>query len=557
MQISGMDNDSIIQEHKNEIFVSEKPINLSFKPTRNINKQNQEMISLQDNKPLRELTRNQQSSILKDGNTRLNANGHYSPENYIKNQKLNLVIPKLNIKPPFEKNAPRIVGNIKVTVNSPTQPITYAEPTKFSPNIESKSISLARTPINNTSTQGSLIKILDPLEKGAYGAVYKCTDAAHEGDSGRIMAIKCIDTDAQGIPCLMEASIMSVLNHPNLNRAIRVHATPKMLYIVSELAISDLSKWTRRDKGAHIPSPKELRKWAYSLIQATACLHRQQIIHGDIKASNVLLFQDGNIKLSDFTLSTMKWNTKGSPERRHTICTCTHRPLEVWLNRDWDLEVDIWSLGCTLYEIAYGELLFPYQGNSKEGSLLRDKTINCLLDWAENGPAGKQSVSISRAQIDFIPFRLSPLFSTPQYSLFNDLILSMLRISPQERPTAIKLLDHPYFKQGDPLFPNPYEIISTPANTLDQSEINKLTRLLMKFTQSSSVIALSIELYSRCTGIQHENDYIKLMTCLWISSKLMYRNPIHSDISSSLILSMERIICSHLSFRLHTAALKD
>lgn len=523
---------------QNENFLSNKQISLAFKPTRNI----QKMSECGDNNYF--IYNQHNESSLRDGI-------HIDKNKTIAYNKPNLVIPKLITKSTHEKKEHRIIGNIKITVNSPT----HIEFTKV--NSENKSISLPRTPLGNVNPSGSLIKILDPLEKGAYGAVYKCTEVAHESEANRTMAIKCIDTDVQGIPCLMEASIMSILNHPNLNRAIRVHATPKMLYIVSELAISDLSKWTRRDKAAHIPSAKELRKWSYSLIQATACLHRQQIIHGDIKASNVLLFQDGNIKLSDFTLSTMKWSSRGSPERRHTICTCTHRPLEVWLNREWDLEVDMWSLGCTLYEIAYGELLFPYQGNSKEGSLLRDKTINCLLDWAENGPSGKQAVSISRAQVDFIPFRLSPLFATQQYSLFNDLILSMLRIAPHERPSAIKLLDHPYFKQGDHLSPDPYEIISTPVSTLDQEEINRLNRHLMKFTQAAGVISLSIELYSRCTGIQNENDYIKLMTCLWIASKLMYRNPISSDISSSQILSMERIICSHLSFRLHVAALGD
>jgi serine/threonine protein kinase len=412
---------------------------------------------------------------------------------------------------------------------------------------------LPTAPILSTSptSPGSVIKIMDPVEKGAYGAVYTCKE---NRDTGTTMAIKCIETDTNGIPCLMEASIMSIFSHPYLNRAIRIQTTSKMLYIISDLAISDLSKWTRRDKGGHMPNPTQLRKWTHSLIQAVACLHRENIIHGDIKGSNVLLFQDGTIKLSDFTLATMKWLS--APERRHTVFTCTHRPMEVWLNREWDQEADIWALGCTLYEIAYGELLFPYQGNTKdrENSQLREKSITCLLDWAERCPSGKQRATVSRPHIDFIPFQLSALFHHERYRLFNDLILSMLRLDPNERPSAIKLLDHPYFKDGEPIPLVPYEMISTPVAKLPEKDVLALTRQLNRFTNSAAVIRLALELYARCLGIRHENDYVKLMTCLWIASKLIHRTATTSDVPTSQILSMERLICAHLSFRLHVAS---
>ena len=85
----------------------------------------------------------------------------------------------------------------------------------------------------------------------------------------------------------METSIMSIIHHPYLQKAISVHASPKMLYIISELATSDLSRYLRLKE--NLPSPTLLRKWSFYLLQAVACLHRKDIIHGDIKASNILL----------------------------------------------------------------------------------------------------------------------------------------------------------------------------------------------------------------------------------------------------------------------------
>lgn len=390
---------------------------------------------------------------------------------------------------------------------------------------------------------GFKITILEqePLGKGTYGRVYKCYD-----EYGTVMAIKCISTDHTGISCLMEASIMSAIHHPNLHRAVRIHATPKTLYIVSELALSDLSHWTRRDKGGTPPSLVQLQRWAYDLLQAVACLHRHHIIHGDIKASNVLLFPDGNVRLSDFTLSTKMWP---QIDRRYTVCTHTHRPLEVILHQNWDTSVDLWSLGCTLYEIAYGEPLFPSQG--KDNLQIRSRMINLLHDWATNGPLQQNFPNIDRPTIDFVPWKLSPLWSHNDYQLFNSVLLSLLRIDPKERTPALNLLKHPFFSPLKELGTSSYTIISTPSSKLDDDTYTRLQQTCSRYTSSRVLIDYAIDLYSRLLSLSQINDTTKIASCLWIGSKLIHRTPlVINDIPLSHILSAERLICIHLSFRL-------
>lgn len=410
------------------------------------------------------------------------------------------------------------------------------------------------TPAYLHESIGTKITLFSLLGRGSYGSVYACQD-----EFGARLAIKCIETDgaSSGIPCLMETSIMSIIHHPYLQKAISVHASPKMLYIISELATSDLNRHLR--SRGNLPSPTLLRKWTFYLLQAVACLHRKDIIHGDIKASNILLFDNEIIRLTDFTLSVYRGGLEGSRiVYTHTICTSTHRPLEVWLNREWDTPVDIWSLGCTLYEIAYGRSLFPFQGrpneNLKEGSLLRERMVNCLLDWAERGPGGRQESTVSRSDHEYTPFYLDDRFQNPEYADFNILILSMLKLDPSARPSASDLLSHSYFRTNLSPLIVPFMIISTPVSHLSERDISKLTRALSRCgSTSKSLIALSIELYSRCLGIRSDNHYLKLMACYWIAFKLIHRvaPQCQLDLPLTDILAMERTICSHLSFRLH------
>lgn len=390
------------------------------------------------------------------------------------------------------------------------------------------------------------ITILERLGKGGYGSVYKC-----QSDTGEIFAAKRIRNDEHGISCLMEISIMSSITHPHLNTSRQVHIDAEYTYIFMDLAQGDLepTRLYRAGSDRKLPSLALLRRWTHQLLSAVDCLHREHIIHCDIKAANVLRFGD-DVKLSDFTLAARKWSPQ--TRYRHNICTCTHRPLEVLLGREWDERVDIWSLGCTLYEIAYGECMFPYQGfgEAEESRSIRDRCINCILDWGER--LDHQKLPVEKRPCEYILHRENATFLQPEYKEFNRLLLRMLRLDPKERPSTAELLSDP-FLNGFPL--STYTVTQANLTLLPESDL-VLYETVANSTLAESrmpwqdlIVRLGREIFQRCGRLAIIAKNLRIITCLYIASKLIARAPLELGGLKKKVLEVEKVICTALSFR--------
>ena len=391
------------------------------------------------------------------------------------------------------------------------------------------------------------------LGHGSYGTVYLATD-----ENGKQLAVKCCKIGEVGIPNILEVSIMGSMVHPYLNRALRILASDTTLYIIQELAQTDLAQYTRREKGNHKPNIQELKRWCYCLAEAVSALHTDNIIHADIKANNILLYSDGSIRLSDYTLATKKWNP--GDKFTHNVCTCAHRPLECLTRRTWDESLDIWSLGCTFYEIAYGELLFPYQGvlesehtikDKESKTRLRHRSINAIIDWSSRGPNPPTSFEVTgipQYAIDYIPFTLCDEFKNPEMALFNNMICKMLIVDPSKRPNIDQVLSHPFFAgMNSPL----YLSIKRPTNKISISEQARVHRYIQRYTNNEIIQGLALNIYCRCNDLQNISEHVRAAVCTWISSKIVVGEPPKISLPLNQILSTEREICHNLLFRLH------
>lgn len=399
--------------------------------------------------------------------------------------------------------------------------------------------------------------------KGSYGDVFLATD-----ENGKEVAAKCCAINGKGIPNILEASIMASMIHPYLNRALRIQASDTKLYIIQELAQTDLAQYTRRDKRNHKPSLDELRRWCYCLAQAVDALHREGIIHADIKASNVLLYADDSIRLTDFTLATKRWQ----PGERftHNACTCTHRPLECLMKRPWDESLDIWSLGCTFYELAYGELLFPYQGlleptetnklkpeaerqaKADAKQRLRERSVNAIIDWSSRGPnppTSYEDIGTTQYPIDYIPFVLCEDYHRPEMAVFNDLVCRMLTVSPSRRPTIAEIIAHPFFTG---LRPPIYLSVRRPLNKIPVAEQARVSRYIQRYTDNEAIQKLALNMYCRCNELYTMSEHVRAAVCTWIASKIVVGYPPTITLPTNQLLAGEREVCHNLLFRLHS-----
>ena len=385
-----------------------------------------------------------------------------------------------------------------------------------------------------SKNQGRIYTMTDKcLGKGSYGHVY-CA----KNELGKKVAIKTCPINTEGIPNIFEASIMKSIQHPNINHAIDIVVSSKMLYIIQDLAVMDLHYYTSIYQLNHICSDDELKTIFYSLLQAVAILHAENIIHCDIKASNVLIYEDGSIRLSDFTLATYN----GSYQ--HTVCTASHRPLECLLKQSWDKSLDIWSLGCTFYEIAYGELLFKNQEADKNKKSLQEKSVNAILDWAKYTD---QPINNDYYNVDYIKVQLTKHYNDlPEINTF---IKKLLIVSPI-RPLAIDLLKDALFFNMTPENPN---YISVKPNKLSHFEQARIVRYIQQCSSNEKVQTLAFNIYCKLE-LPHLSEHYKAVGSTWIAHKIIdgsNTTSITPQLPLDQILHIESEIVHDLHFRLH------
>lgn len=254
------------------------------------------------------------------------------------------------------------------------------------------------------------------IGRGGFSKVYEVTIGPHEQDKGVFMskldfdnrkrhkrngALKYISPSKNsGLESSMEMHIMTQFLHPTINRGLQVNIDyDANVSIIQNLSLSDVTYMIRNS--GHKLTPKDLRRWIWSLTCGVAHLHSNGILHGDIKCGNLLLYyKDDNgpkvdinksglspelsnvdVRLNDFSLSRFIPTTDdGTQELPYYLSyTSTHRPIEVWKRNKYSFSADAWALGCTLYEMTYGMLLFPNQDSCDNQEM--NANINAFNDW--------------------------------------------------------------------------------------------------------------------------------------------------------------------------------
>uniref|UniRef100_A0A3B3DXP9 non-specific serine/threonine protein kinase n=1 Tax=Oryzias melastigma TaxID=30732 RepID=A0A3B3DXP9_ORYME len=179
---------------------------------------------------------------------------------------------------------------------------------------------------------------------------------AQNKQTGVLAAAKVIDTKTEEEleDYMVEIDILASCDHQNIVKLLDAFYYESKLWILIEFCAGGAVDAVMLELERPLTEP-QIRVVCRQTLQALDYLHENKIIHRDLKAGNILLTLDGDVKLADFGVSAR--NTKTLQRRDSFIGTPYWMAPEVVMcetskDRPYDYKADIWSLGVTLIEMA-------------------------------------------------------------------------------------------------------------------------------------------------------------------------------------------------------------
>lgn len=292
-----------------------------------------------------------------------------------------------------------------------TQPPSQAE----------ESNSPAELPEERQSNLSDLVSKEDPntiyqnpkkIGEGAAGEVYLATDTR----TGEQVAIKKMPINNQNAKLLVtEIGIMKTSTHPNIVKYFDSFLVGENIWVAMEFMGGGCLTEVLEQFQFIQMTEEQIALVCFSTMRGLSYIHSLHRIHRDIKSDNLLLGDDGSVKLADFGYAAQL--TKQKDKRNTIVGTPYWMAPELIRGQNYDQKVDIWSLGIMAMEMAEGEP--PY---------MEFPPLRALFLITTKGiPDLKEPEKWSNEMKDFLS--------------------KCLEKDPALRPDANELLKHPFFKK--------------------------------------------------------------------------------------------------------------
>ncbi|CAF3220601.1 unnamed protein product [Rotaria socialis] len=285
------------------------------------------------------------------------------------------------------------------------------------------------------------------IGQGAYGCVFKSRNVA----TNETVAIKKMSMlrTRDGLPTsvIREAALLKRVGKVDSDNLIKLKEVfseqPSVdrqnIYFIFEYVERDLERYLKMHSPLDI---NQIRNFAQQLLTAVSVLHSHSIFHRDIKPQNILVTNTGILKLADFGLAREYHEHKVFTT---VVVTMWYRAPEILLSSPYCTSADMWSVGCILGEMALGRPLFAAKSEARQ---LRRIIVLMGLpnedEWPQDSPISREAFEDYSQPI----ITLERLIRFQDSCAF-DLLRSLLAFKQSLRPTAIRALEHNFFRRVD------------------------------------------------------------------------------------------------------------
>ena len=288
-------------------------------------------------------------------------------------------------------------------------------------------------------------EVLGVVGEGAYGIVYKCKNK----ETGKFVAIKKFkETEDDLVQKTMkrELKMLQQLKHPNCVDFQDAFYHKGNLFLVFEYVEKNLLEVLEESPNGL--SPKLIRSFVYQMCKAISYLHKNNIIHRDVKPENLLIDENYQLKLCDFGFARkimLDSNNNNINPMTDYVATRWYRAPELLLsNGIYGPEVDYWAVGCIMGELADGNPMFPGENETDQ--------IDCIIKILGNLPeeqvnmfyenpiyAEKELLIVDR------PESIERRYMDKLGPTAIDFLKGLLQLDPKKRLNGDTVFKHRYF----------------------------------------------------------------------------------------------------------------
>ncbi|KAK0084064.1 hypothetical protein PV325_007665 [Microctonus aethiopoides] len=345
--------------------------------------------------------------------------------------------------------------------------------------------------------------------KGGFAKCYEIRESKSQGIyAGKIVPRSMMTKNSQREKMTQEIAIHKTLKHKNVVGFYGFFDDHYNIYIILELCRKrSMMELHKRRKAL---TECETRYFMKQILDGVHYLHKNRIIHRDLKLGNLFLDDELTVKIGDFGLAT---RLAHDGERKKTLCgTPNYIAPEILTKVGHSYEVDVWSIGCIMYTLLVGKP--PFETSTLRETYARIKSVNYKTPTHISGPA-------------------------------ITMISNTLQGIPSKRPSVSKLLNDPFLTSGYLPLSLPLSCL-TMAPRLDTLESHNQRKPLSEMNQNEAddkaVFRLPVSPARKIKGIETLSETQKsgrdirkmLITLKEQVAAVLLTNPERQDASSAV-----------------------